>query len=115
MTRTQVEGWDAVADATQSAKGIAFDGCHKIYLAMDDEQVRLFRSYGYGTDDDGSVFISAEDTNPSEMFDIIQTWYEDSCFLKFVEAVHTDEDDPNKGFVHLIPQGWDDDEDEEDS
>lgn len=108
------QGWGAVAEATQSAKAIAFDGCHKIYLAMDDDQVRQFASYGYGEDDDGSLLLKADEIgSPEEMFLIIESWYEHSCFLKFVNAVYTNEEDPNAGFVQVIPQGWDEDEDED--
>ena len=107
MTRIKIEapGWDAVEMATKKAKAIVWDGCHKIYLAMDDKQVDLFRSYGYGVDDDDSVLITKTST-PGEMLTILRRWYEVSCFLKFVSAVYTDEDDPNAGFVNLIPQGW---------
>ena len=37
------EYWGDVEDALQSAELIAFDGCHKIYLAMDAEQAEWFR------------------------------------------------------------------------
>jgi hypothetical protein len=32
------------------AKAIAFDGCHKIYVLMDNEQVTKMTGYGYGDD-----------------------------------------------------------------
>ena len=35
-TKTMTKMWVEVAKATRGAKAIAWDGCHKIYLAMDD-------------------------------------------------------------------------------
>ena len=90
--------------AVQDAKAIAFDGCHKIYVLMDDAQVEKMRSYGYG-DDDGSFLVTADEVRKVEMLDILKNWYEGSCGLKFINAVSTVDGDPNEGFVDLIPQG----------
>lgn len=97
--------WAKVADATQDAKAIAFDGCHKIYLAMDDEQARRFAALGYGQDDDDSRLIMAEEVTPMQMLTILKQWYSDSCFLRFISAVRTNKENPNAGFSDLIPQG----------
>jgi hypothetical protein len=35
-------GWAAVAEAIPQAKSMHWDGCHKIYLAMDDAQTAEF-------------------------------------------------------------------------
>jgi hypothetical protein len=49
----------------------------------------------------------------------IRHWWEDSCSLRFIQSVETNNDDPNAGFKSVIPQGasdedgWYDDEDEE--
>ena len=32
-------------------------------------------------------------------------WYENSCGLRFISAVHTNHADPNAGFIDLIGQG----------
>jgi hypothetical protein len=100
-------GWDVVAEATRSAKAIAYDGCHKIYLCMDDEQVAQQQQYGYG--EDGSYLIRWQ--TPDEMLATLREWYEDSCGLRFIDAVSTNEANPNAGFVGLIPQCWDENED----
>ena len=94
--------------AVQDAKAIAFDGCHKIYVLMDDAQVEKMRSYGYG-DDDGSFLITADEVRKVEMLDILKNWYEGSCSLKFINGVSTvpEGTDPNEGFTDLIPQGAD--------
>jgi hypothetical protein len=96
-----------VEEYLENAKGIAFDTCHKIYVLMDDEQMEEMRGYGY------DPLISAEDTTPNEMLTTIMDWYEDSCGLRFVQAVHTNHEDPNAGFVSLIEQGaeWEEESD----
>jgi hypothetical protein len=48
------------------------------------------------------------------MLDEIIRWYEDSCALRFVEAVTTNPADPNDGFITLIAQGEDDEDEDED-
>jgi hypothetical protein len=113
-------GWDKVAEATQDAKAIVWDTCHKIYLAMDDDQVILFTQYGYDP-----VIMLDESYGPDDALAQLQDWFEDSCGLRFVSAVHTVDGDPNMGFVSLIEQfeledyededyeDYDEDEDEE--
>lgn len=96
--------WDKVEAMVEIAKGIGFDDCHKIYVLLDDEQVEQMKEYGYTT------LIEASDTTPNEMLSTIMEWYENSCSLRFVQAVRTNHSDPNAGFVSLIEQGaeWDD-------
>lgn len=95
--------WNKVGETLEDAKGIAFDGCHKIYVLMDDEQMSEMKLIGY------DPLLSAEDYTASEMLETVKDWYEDSCGLRFVQAIHTNHDDPNAGFVSLIEQGADDD------
>ncbi len=92
--------WSRVEDAVPHAKGICWDGCHKIYVLMDAEQVRLSESYGY------DVIVVPWPT----MLVMLREWYDASCGLRFIEAVRTVEDNPNDGFDALIPQGadWED-------
>jgi hypothetical protein len=99
-------GWGAVESAICDASGIAFDNCHKIYILMDENQMDKMRGYGY------EPLISASDMNAYDMFELVQEWYEESCGLRFVNAVHTVDGDPNEGFLDLIPQGFDEDDDE---
>ena len=99
--------WFDVQGELDEAKGIAFDGCHKIYVLMDNEQVHEMAGYGYGLDPDSFLFTKASLTS-AEMLALIKKWYEDSCGLKFVQSVATVEGDPNKGFDSLIPQGYQD-------
>ena len=96
--------WDLVEDRVAEAKGIAFDTCHKIYVLMDDEQMAKMKSYGYG-EDDPSALVYASQMSAEDMFATVKRWYEDSCMLKFVQAVSTVAGDPNEGFESLIEQG----------
>jgi hypothetical protein len=98
--------WSGVEDALKDAKGIAFDTCHKIYVLLDDEQMALMKEYGY------DPLISSEEMNPEQMLEVVRQWYSMSCMLRFVNAVRTNHDDPNAGFVDLIPQGVDSDDEQ---
>jgi hypothetical protein len=82
----------------QNAKGIAWDECHKIYVLMDDEQVELMREYEY------EEIITSKEASPKDMMDYITSWYGEACGLRFIEAVSSTYDDPNAGFVSLVPQ-----------
>jgi len=96
--------WGKVEVALELAKGIAFDECHKIYVLMDDGQMAQMKEYGY------DPLISADTTTPDEMLTTIRKWYDDSCGLRFVSGVRSVDGDPNEGFIDLIPQGSDDDD-----
>jgi hypothetical protein len=96
--------WKTVEDAIPSALGVAWDGCHKIYVAMDEEQDSWFNesSYAY-TRGSGEVLL-----------DLVRKCFAESCYLRFVNSVTTNAEDPNAGYVALIPQGAFDDEDFDD-
>ena len=99
-----------VKERVNEAKAIAFDTCHKIYLLMDNEQVELMRGYGY------DLLVVTEEATPEEMLVTLQEWYEDSCGLRFIEAVSTNHENPNAGFETLIGQGdFAEDEEDEDT
>lgn len=111
---TMKEYWEEVEEAVKSAHLIAWDTCHKIYLAMDVEQAGWFvDNYTVNASD----FIDQNDEGvfsgtPDEMLDKLHQWWNESCGLRFISAVETNHDDPNMGFTTLIPQGADDEEDE---
>jgi hypothetical protein len=88
-----------VKERCLDAKAIAWDTCHKIYILMDDEQVQRMREYEY------DPLITADELSPEEMANKVREWYQASCGLRFVDAVSTDDDDPNAGFETLIGQG----------
>lgn len=95
--------WGKVEEALIGAKGIAFDGCHKIYVLLDEAQMAQMKEWGY------DPLISADQMGPDELLATIRDWYDASCGLRFVQAVRTVDGDPNDGFVSLIAQGEDDD------
>jgi hypothetical protein len=98
-----------VSVAIADAKAIAWDTCHKIYVLMDDAQVEKMREYGYGDEQDPDSLITKEQMTSQQMLDTVKKWYDESCFLRFVEAVETTPEgiDPNEGFTTLIEQGAD--------
>jgi len=89
---------ELVKERVSEAKAIAWDTCHKIYVLMDDEQVELMREYGY------DPIITKDQMTPDQMLTTLEEWYEESCSLRFINAVSTNHIDPNKGFESLIEQ-----------
>lgn len=88
------EGWEAVEEYLQDALSISWDGCHKIYLAMDEDEHTWFCE-------------NYEDTrhgSPEELLEILREWWDSSCSLRFISAVSHNAIDPNDGFVSLISQ-----------
>ena len=96
---------EIIKDRLESAKGIGWDTCHKIYILMDDDQMEVMQNYGY------DPLISSNQFTPNQMFKIIQKWWDQSCGLKFISAVSTSEMCPI--FETLIAQGEDQQQDEE--
>ena len=90
---------ELIEERVSEAKAIAWDTCHKIYLLMDDEQVELMRGYEY------DPLITKEEMTSEEMLSTLEKWYEDSCGLRFIQAVNTNHIDPNAGFESLVEQG----------
>lgn len=90
-------GWMEVEDALESAVGITWDECHKIYVLMDEGQVAKMTEYGY------DPIIPVTDQN--DALGTLMTWFEESCSLRFIESVASGHEDPNEGFARLIGQG----------
>jgi hypothetical protein len=103
--------WAEVEFYLRDAKGIAWDTCHKIYVLMDDQQVELMRGYEYDP-----LITNA---TPAEMLATLKSWFDQSCPLRFIDAVESVEGDPNLGFTTLIGQfdnvQEEEEEEEEDS
>lgn len=94
MSVTDSELFEDVRDAIFGAHLVAWDGCHKIYLAMDATEADWFRA----------EYRHVCSAPADEMLAVVGEWWEDSCSLRFVEAVSHNEDDRNAGFVTLIAQ-----------
>lgn len=105
QTDTMTEAWERVAEHLATARLIAWDTCHKMYLAMDDTEADWFREN----------YEQVVTGTPEEMLATLRAWWDESCFLRFISAVSHDPVDPNAGFVDLIAQfaDCDDDEDED--
>jgi hypothetical protein len=114
MLDTEQAYWD-VREYTNEAKAIAWDTCHKIYILMDEEQVALQRSYGYGDANDPDSLITSDQLDPAEMATVAMTWFKQACGLKFISAVYSDSRIGHEGFVDVVAQfeGNEDDEDED--
>ena len=85
-----------IAIAVADAVSIAWDGCHKIYVHMDEEQHDTAVGYGYDP---------IQVTDRDEAVETLRKWYDASCGLKFITKISTVKGgDPNAGFVDLIPQ-----------
>jgi len=95
--------FEAVENAVKNAKLVAFDGCHKIYVAMDSHSAKELKGNGYTVLKD----------NPSTMLKAVIKWYKESCGLRFVQGMSHNNVNPNLGFVDLIPQFERDEDDEE--
>lgn len=86
--------------ACDTAIAIAFDGCHKIYIALDAQERQKLKDLGY------EIMIDRDDLDMDQIYDILQDWYDNSCPLRLIDAVCTvDEgENPNDGYVCCIPQ-----------
>lgn len=102
--------WSLVEERVADADSIAFDGCHKIYVLMDAHQTALMKEYGY--EKDGAQMRVASERTKGELLGALREWYDDSCGLRFINAVRTVEGNPNDGFETLIGQFDDEDDDD---
>ena len=89
-----------IKKALEDCDSMAWDECHKIYILMDSTQTNQMIEYGYP-----QVILSTENKK-SDMFNLIEDWFDNSCSLRFIEAITTDEDGKSK-FENLISQGED--------
>lgn len=85
-------------DAMSVSVGIAWDGCHKIYVLGDWAQVDLLREYGY------DLVQTTEDCNREELVIKALEWFHDSCELRFIDHVKT-MPDKTTGWEYIIRQG----------
>lgn len=103
--------WDKVEAVLPYAKSIAFDGCHKIYVLMDDQQTKEMYEYGYN-EGGSTIREMGEFDNVEQALAVLHGWYDESCGLQFIHAVRTVPGDPSEGFDNLINQFEFEDEDE---
>lgn len=72
---------EILRERLQSARAIAWDECHKIYILMDDDQLRLMQEIGY------EGVLTSDDLTPKQMYAKVRKWYNESCGLRFINAV----------------------------
>ena len=84
------------------AWSLSWDGCHKMYLNMDKAQHDKMMDLGYS--------LTIINNNPYITTQKIEEWYEDSCSLRFIDAVFSNDDNTDK-FVTVVPQFYQEDED----
>jgi hypothetical protein len=81
---------DKIDAALDDAVSITFDGCHKIYIALDTKSHDGFVRYDYD-------MILVEDK--TDAIDLLLQWWNVSCYLRLISAVSNDDT-----FHRLIPQ-----------
>lgn len=104
-TITDTELWDPVHEAIAhpDAHLVAWDGCHKIYVAQDDGQAEWFR-LNYEHTVEGSY---------EELLATLASWWEQSCGLRFINAVASGPNGEPDKFTTLIGQFADEEPDDE--
>lgn len=97
-TDTYTKAWERVAtEVDRGAWGIAWDGCHKTYIAMDQQQHEWFKDSGY-------EYLDVQSWDTDSVVNQLREWFEQSCFLRFINSVHTTSPNPNDGYTALISQ-----------
>jgi len=80
-----ITGWEKVEQYLANARYQTWDGCHKIYLVMDNVAANIMQNYDY--------IMEQPDLN------LLHEWFDSSCGLRFIEAVKG-----NMEFTTLIKQ-----------
>lgn len=98
--------WQAARTAVSMAKSIAYDGCHKIYVLLDDDQTQRMIDYGYRDNDtpNGARLYTSTEMTPEVMLRTLRRWWKESCPLRFIQSVRSVDGNPSGGFENLIPQ-----------
>lgn len=93
MKQNNKSMWKMVELALKLSKYQTWDGCHKIYVIMDEDTATKFKEFDYVLEEPNLITI--------------QEWFEDSCSLRFIDAVKSVKlgEDSNKGYITLIGQG----------
>ena len=83
-----------LSDALSTTSVVAYDGCHKIYLISSIHK-KWFPEYRLV---EGTI---------EERMDVVDTWWDASCPLRFIELVTTKETNSSESdlvFIEVIPQ-----------
>jgi hypothetical protein len=95
-----------IAEALETAVALAWDGCHKIYILMDNDQANVTRGIGYGSGDGDSVFqwIEQEPDGRARAAVTLRDWWDESCGMRFINTIRTVDGDPGGEFTNIIAQ-----------
>jgi len=94
---SKYEMW-GMENIINEADSIAWDGCHKVYILMNKDQTDKMIDYEY------DYLIKAKDSNPYDLLNTARSWYENSCYLKFIDVVYTNDEGTDE-FYPLVAQG----------
>ncbi len=90
----------------EQSHSLSWDGCHKLYLNMDYMQTdKMVYDLGYT--------LTIRNDEPNVTMQKVEEWFADSCGLRFIDAVFTNDDETDK-FVTVVAQ-FELDEDEEEN
>lgn len=73
--------------AVAGAYGIAYDGCHKIYILDDALTFAEQKSYGYGDGTDSSLLIHIDTIGEDAATQALIYWFDNSCSLRFISKI----------------------------
>lgn len=77
---------------------VAFDGCHKMYVAMDQPTAQWFQAWYPET------VCSAD----GDMLEALQDWWDQSCELRFIQSLWN-VNTPEEGYEYIIEQSSEED------
>lgn len=83
-----------VEEAVNNGVLVAWDGCHKIYVAMDQKSADDFRDLEYP---------HIVQTDFATTMSLLNKWWDESCELRFIQSV-SNGGDYCDDFDDLIPQ-----------
>ena len=92
LTDDQIEAIDAYIGETVL---VAWDGCHKIYMALDQSEANSLKRYEYPHIVEGDKL---------DMLVALTRWWDASCSLRFINAIRYRPDGGGTEFIDVIPQ-----------
>lgn len=78
---TKEELHERVSIAMQDAVGIAWDGCHKIYIALDEREAEWFRKH--------PAYDYVPVTDPAHGTKQVLEWFDKACPLRLVSTIRS--------------------------
>lgn len=84
---------DTLEEISADAVGLAWDGCHKIYVIEDEETFKEMKEMGFGEDHSSLLHLDelSKEGEDVTMATLAQMAYLNSCPLRFVNRVYRGE------------------------